>query len=125
VTLHDPEVVRREYATDERLSARRSAYRWATGRDPHDAAFLAVAEVAPRRVLEVGCGRGDFDVVAVDQSEQMVDDAYGWIEFPSRIEAQAYVDASVGLFPGCPLPGVDGPLRVRRAPTALVATTAA
>jgi SAM-dependent methyltransferase len=45
-------------------------------------AFDAVAEAAPRRVLEVGCGRGEAaeriarelaaDVVALDQSERMV-----------------------------------------------------
>jgi len=45
--------------------------------------FEAVAEVAPARVLEVGCGRGELaermqkelaaEVVAVDQSERMVE----------------------------------------------------
>ena len=71
-------VVRREYATRRAsrarsdLRARRRARMRATSRSQ------AVAEVAPRRVLEVGCGRGELaermqrelgaDVVAVDQS---------------------------------------------------------
>lgn len=48
-------------------------------------------------------------------------DAYGWIEFPSRAEAQEYVDVTI-TYQGRELPELDGPLRVRRAPTILVAT---
>lgn len=49
-------------------------------------ALAAVLETSPRRVLEAGCGTGDFaarlaesgiEVVAIDQSEQMVELARG------------------------------------------------
>lgn len=61
---------------------RRALWARRTGPKIFDVAFDAVLESAPRRVLEVGCGTGDFaarlrdrglEVVAVDQSEQMVD----------------------------------------------------
>jgi SAM-dependent methyltransferase len=53
-----------------------------TGPKVLDVAFDALIELAPRRVLEVGCGRGEFaaklqaggvEVVALDRSEQMVE----------------------------------------------------
>jgi SAM-dependent methyltransferase len=47
-------------------------------------------------------------------------EAFGWIAFPDREEAQAYVDASVA-FGGRTLPPLEGPLRVRRAPVVFVA----
>jgi SAM-dependent methyltransferase len=81
--LDDPVVVREEYATEARLAARKAAYRFAEGPDPRELAFAAVAEARPRRILEVGCGEGelaermltelDAEVVAVDQSERMVE----------------------------------------------------
>jgi SAM-dependent methyltransferase len=81
--LNDPEVVAREYASERGLAARKAAYEWARGPDARDVAFAAVAEVAPVRVLEVGCGEGEFaervqrelgcEVVAIDQSERMVE----------------------------------------------------
>jgi SAM-dependent methyltransferase len=81
--LDDPEVVRQEYASERSLAARKAAYRNTEGPDPREVAFQAVAEVAPRRILEVGCGEGELsermqreleaDVVAVDQSERMVE----------------------------------------------------
>jgi SAM-dependent methyltransferase len=83
VRFDDPAYVRTQYATEEGLEARRSIYRDTTGPDARDVMFEAVAEVAPRRVLEVGCGPGEAaeriarelgaDVVAVDQSERMVE----------------------------------------------------
>lgn len=79
----DPEVVRREYATDEGLRARASVYRGVYGPNAVDSAFEAVREVSPRRVLEAGCGWGAFsaamqdqlgaEVVAIDQSPRMVE----------------------------------------------------
>jgi SAM-dependent methyltransferase len=52
-------------------------------------------------------------------------EAYGWIVFPSRSEAQAYVDATGVLSGGGrQLPAFDGPLRVRRAPVLFVAELA-
>ena len=81
--LDDPEVVRQEYASERFLAARKAAYRNAEGPDAREVAFQAVAEVAPRRILEVGCGEGELsermqrelgaEVVAVDQSERMVE----------------------------------------------------
>jgi SAM-dependent methyltransferase len=81
--LDDPDVVRAEYASERFLAARKAAYRNAEGPDPRELVFGAVAEVAPRRILEVGCGEGELsermqqelgvEVVAVDQSERMVE----------------------------------------------------
>jgi SAM-dependent methyltransferase len=83
VKLSDPGVVRRECADESGLSARIAAQESATGPDPRQVALEAVAEVSPRRVLEVGPGRGELseriawetgaEVVAVDQSERMVE----------------------------------------------------
>jgi SAM-dependent methyltransferase len=83
VRLNDPELVRREYADEAGLSVRIAAQEAATGPDPRQVAFEAVAEVSPRRVLEVGPGRGELseriarelgaEVVAIDQSPRMVE----------------------------------------------------
>jgi ubiquinone/menaquinone biosynthesis C-methylase UbiE len=55
----------------------------ATGPDPYDVVFAAVAELQPRDVLEVGSGRGELAermlrelsarVIALDQSARMVE----------------------------------------------------
>src|SRR5205823_2349887 len=81
--LNDPELVRDEYADESRFAVRAAAWASATGPDPRDVAFEAVAELAQRRVLEVGCGRGELaariveetgaELVALDQSERMVE----------------------------------------------------
>jgi SAM-dependent methyltransferase len=81
--LNDPQLVAREYADESGLAARIAAQESARGPDARQVAFDAVAEIAPRRVLEVGPGRGelaerihrelDAEVVAVDQSPRMVD----------------------------------------------------
>jgi SAM-dependent methyltransferase len=83
VRLNDPERVRSEYATEDGLRSRASIYEGVSGPDAREIAFQAVREVAPARVLEVGCGWGelaermanelDADVVAVDQSPRMVE----------------------------------------------------
>jgi SAM-dependent methyltransferase len=85
--LDDVQLVREQYATECGLEARRAAYRNAEGDDPRELAFAAVAEVEPADVLEVGCGPGELaerigrvcgaTVVAVDQSERMVELATG------------------------------------------------
>jgi SAM-dependent methyltransferase len=87
VTLNDPRVVAAEYASERGLEGRRAAYRFSTGPDAPQMAFDAVAEVAPRRVLEVGCGPGELaarirdelgaDVLALDISPRMVELARG------------------------------------------------
>ena len=81
--LNDPALVRREYADERGLAARMAAQSTATGADPYSVVFDGVAEGAPGLILEVGCGRGelaermsrelDARVVAVDQSERMVE----------------------------------------------------
>jgi SAM-dependent methyltransferase len=83
VRLDDPEVVRREYATEDGLKARVSVYAGVYGPNAWDVAVKAVSETAPRRVLEVGCGWGEFaarvageldtELVAVDLSPRMVE----------------------------------------------------
>jgi SAM-dependent methyltransferase len=81
--LNDPRLVRDEYASERGLLGRRAAYQFATGPNPADVAFEAVAAVAPTNVLEVGCGPGDFaarirdelgsTIVAIDISKRMVE----------------------------------------------------
>jgi SAM-dependent methyltransferase len=83
VRLDDPSSVRKEYATEVGLAGRKAAYRFAEGPDARQVAFDAVAEAAPQRILEVGCGEGELaerfvrelgcEVVAIDQSERMVE----------------------------------------------------
>jgi SAM-dependent methyltransferase len=85
VKLNDPAVVREEYASEAGLEGRRAAYRYAEGPDAREVAFAAVAEAAPERVLEVGCGPGELAerieqelvarVRAVDISPRMVERA--------------------------------------------------
>ena len=87
MSQHDPEVVRSEYATEERFLRRRAAFATSTGPSAVDVLFEAVAEVEPRHVLEVGCGPGDMaerivretgaELVAVDISPRMVELACG------------------------------------------------
>lgn len=82
-SLNDPEAVRKEYVDETRLAARMAKQETATGPDPYDVVFAAVAERDPRDVLEVGCGRGELaermsrelsaHVVALDQSARMVE----------------------------------------------------
>lgn len=81
--LDDPAAVREEYASERGLAGRIAGYRFAEGPDPRELTFEAVAQAAPRRVLEVGCGQGwlaeriqvelGCDVLAIDQSERMVE----------------------------------------------------
>jgi SAM-dependent methyltransferase len=84
IRLNDPERVRRQYETEAGLAVRRDAQlRFREGPDAFDTAFEGVAEAEPRRVLEVGCGMGNFSeriarqtsaaVVAVDISPRMVE----------------------------------------------------
>lgn len=104
--LNDPELVRREYADESRFATRAAAWAGASGADPRKLAFDAVAEVAPRRVLEVGCGRGEAaerlqrelgtELVALDQSERMVEltRARGVDARCGDVQALPFVDAS-------------------------------
>jgi SAM-dependent methyltransferase len=95
VSLHDPEVVRVQYASEDGLQTRRSIYDSREGEDARDVAFRAIAARRPRRVLEVGPGPGELsvrmkeelgaEVVALDVSERMVE-----------LATQRGVDARVG-----------------------------
>jgi hypothetical protein len=60
VRLDDPAVVREEYASEKRLAARKAAHDRGEGPDPREIAFKVIAEVKPRRVLEVGPGEGEL-----------------------------------------------------------------
>jgi SAM-dependent methyltransferase len=85
--LNDPSVVRDQYADESNLAARKAIYANAEGVDARAEAFRAVAEAAPRRVLEVGGGEGELalrivtelgcELVFVDQSARMVEIARG------------------------------------------------
>lgn len=85
--LNDPDKVRTQYASEKGLAARSSLYGETTGPFAGNVAFDAVAELRPRRFLEVGCGTGWFagrvrreleaEVIAIDQSERMVELARG------------------------------------------------
>ena len=54
MSLADPEVVRAEYTSEDGLVARASVYQGVAGPDARETAFVAIAEVSPARVLEVG-----------------------------------------------------------------------
>jgi SAM-dependent methyltransferase len=83
VRLDDPGAVRAEYADERRLASRKAAHSLGEGPDARGTAFDAIAEAAPERYLEVGCGEGELaervqrelgsEVVALDQSERMVE----------------------------------------------------
>lgn len=85
--LRDPAHVRAQYATERNLADRSSLYSETRGPFAGDVALSALGEVAPGAVLEVGCGTGWFaerardelgaEVVALDQSERMVELARG------------------------------------------------
>jgi SAM-dependent methyltransferase len=78
--IDNRDLVRREYASLERLAQRRlDVTGWVRGLDQYDVFLEALAQVRPRRVLDAGAGRGDYaavlpvpEVVCVDQSEAAV-----------------------------------------------------
>jgi GrpB-like predicted nucleotidyltransferase (UPF0157 family)/SAM-dependent methyltransferase len=78
--LDHPEIVAREYVTVDRLSQRRlDRTAWLRGEEAWLLALQAIAAMRPRRVLDAGCGTGEFteliaapEVVAVDSSAAAV-----------------------------------------------------
>jgi SAM-dependent methyltransferase len=103
MSLHDPNVVRAQYATETGLEARRSIYENVEGEDAREVAFRAIAAARPRRLLEVGPGPGELSarvmaelgaaVVALDVSERMVE-----------LARARGVDARVGDVQALPFP---------------------
>ena len=81
--VDEADFVRAQYASEDNLRARKSAYVNAEGDDPREFAFEAIAETKPQKVLEVGGGEGELaerirdelgaEVIGVDQSERMVE----------------------------------------------------
>jgi ubiquinone/menaquinone biosynthesis C-methylase UbiE len=79
----DPTYVREQYASEDGLVARKAVYTDVSGPDAREVLFEAIAEIEPGSVIEVGCGGGELaervqrdlraDVVAIDQSERMVE----------------------------------------------------
>jgi len=82
--VSDPDLLDREYASEERLARRRLDF-WGEleGDNPWEVTAAALAELRPRRILDVGCGSGELaqfvadaagaTVVAVDRSARMVE----------------------------------------------------
>jgi SAM-dependent methyltransferase len=103
VRIDDPAAVACQYATETNLEARRSLYANAEGPDPREIAFEAVAEIGPKRVIEVGGGPGELaeriltelecEVVMIDVSPRMVE-----------LARERGVDARVGDVQSLPLP---------------------
>jgi SAM-dependent methyltransferase len=68
VTLNDPALVRREYATEDRFLARRLASRAdLDGPSAEDTMIAAIARTRPARVADVGCGTGDLSARVRDE----------------------------------------------------------
>jgi len=109
VTLNDPEVVRRDYASESRLLDRRSIYETSEGPSTLDVLWDRIAEAAPERVLEVGPGPGELsermatelgaEVLAIDVSERMVElcRARAVDARLGDVQALAFEDASFDL----------------------------
>lgn len=102
MSLDDPELLEREYATSARLERRRhNATGWVRGEEPWVEALAAVAEMRPQRVLDAGCGDGVFAravaapvVVGIDSAAPMVDRARsrGIDARQARIEDMPFAD---------------------------------
>lgn len=138
----DPSYVREQYATEDGLAARASVY-GAVGNPPHDFVLEELMRLEPRRVLDVGCGRGELaerivnvvgcEVAAVDSSPRMVeltrargiDAQVGDVQ--SLPLADGSFDAAVAAWMLYHVPDLDRGLgqlaRVLRPAGALIATT--
>jgi SAM-dependent methyltransferase len=83
MSMSDPAVVGAEYVDETRLAVRKAAHSGAEGPDAREVLFDAIVEAQPRRILELGPGEGELaerlvrelgtEVIAVDQSERMVE----------------------------------------------------
>ena len=85
--MDDPVAVREQYSTEQNLRARQRLWANVEGENARLVVFRKLAELQPRRVLEVGGGQGELAermqselraaVTFVDQSERMVELARG------------------------------------------------
>ena len=134
-----PDIVQQEYADPSRFAVRWALWSRRTGPPAYDVAFDALLELEPRRVIELGCGPGDFaarvqaagiHVIAFDQSQQMVDLAracgvdarIGTVEAIPSVDGA--FDAAVANFMLYHVPDVDRALgELARVAPALVAAT--
>lgn len=104
--VHDERLVRSEYADESRLQTRfRAMFEWHDV-DLHARILEHVAAGRPERVLEIGCGAGEFSelmmaelgarVSAIDQSERMVELARerGVLAEVGDAQALHYADSS-------------------------------
>jgi SAM-dependent methyltransferase len=142
--LNDPDLVRKQYETEGGLAVRRdSQRRFLEGTDAFDVALEAVVGTRPGRVLEVGCGMGEFaervaretgaEVIATDLSPRMVEltRRRGLDARVADVQdlpfADAEFDCAVANWMLYHVPDVDSALaelrRVLRAGGTLVATT--
>jgi SAM-dependent methyltransferase len=107
VKLDNPLLVRREYASEERLAKRNAVPRsLSQGRNLEDAAFEAVAELKPARMVDIGCGLGEMaervqrelgtHVRALDVSPRMVE-----------LAKARGLDAQIGDAEHLPFPDAD------------------
>lgn len=102
--ITDPDVVANEYASLDRLSNRRlDRTGWLRGVEEIGVLLGAIAEVRPKRILDAGCGSGEWaalltapEVVCVDQSEAAVEAARarGLEALQANIEALPFDDGS-------------------------------
>jgi SAM-dependent methyltransferase len=102
--IDDPDLVAREYASLDRLANRRlDRTGWLRGVEEIATVLGAVAEARPQRVLDAGCGTGEWaalltapEVVCVDQSEAAVEAARarGFEALRADIQALPFEDGS-------------------------------
>jgi SAM-dependent methyltransferase len=105
--LNDSDLVAREYASLDRLAYRRlDRTAWLRGIEDFLVLLGAIAEARPHRVLDAGCGSGDWaslvaapEIVCVDQSEAAVEAARarGFKALRANIEALPFESDSFDL----------------------------
>jgi SAM-dependent methyltransferase len=103
VPLDDPASVREQYAREDNLRARQALYAETEGLSPQDVLRDVLAQLAPRRVLEVGGGPGEL-------AAWMRDELGAEVEFldlsPRMVELarERGIDARVGDAQQLPFP---------------------
>jgi SAM-dependent methyltransferase len=102
--LTDQAAVLAEYSSEHRHDARRAVFtQWLDGTNARDVALEAIVQRQPERVLEIGCGDGEFaaltqqrlgrPVTAIDSSQRMVELTH------ARGVAASVADAAAVPFP--------------------------